>query len=203
MTMTTSSVQGKSNATQKLTLEDFLNYHDGTDNRYELVDGQLKLMSLGSTKHSKIIRFLDRALEAEIARSQQPWIVLASLMGVQSPRGRRWDTCRIPDLMIMSVQEYDEMTDRQAVIPLDQPSPLLVVEVVSESTKSEDYRSKHAEYCVLEIAEYWIVDPIAQQVTVCVFEDGGYTDYIFAGDAVIVSALLPALQLTVAQVLAG
>ncbi|OUC12120.1 MAG: hypothetical protein B0A82_24220 [Alkalinema sp. CACIAM 70d] len=196
-------MQGKSNATPKLTLEDFLNYHDGTDNRYELVDGELKLMAIGTGKHGSIIEFLNDEFRIAIRNAQQPWTSKNSAVGVQSPRGRRWDTCRIPDVTVLPLEQWKMMADRQAVITLDQPPPLLVVEVVSESTKSEDYRSKHAEYCVLEIAEYWIVDPIAQQVTVCVFEDGGYTDYVFAGDAVIVSALLPALQLTVAQVLAG
>jgi Uma2 family endonuclease len=28
-------------ATQKLTFEEYLAYHDGTDTRYELVDGEL------------------------------------------------------------------------------------------------------------------------------------------------------------------
>jgi Uma2 family endonuclease len=41
-------------------------------------------------------------------------------------------------------------------------APLLVVEVVSPSTIAVDYRAKHSEYAVLDIAEYWIVDPLAK-----------------------------------------
>lgn len=38
-------------ATQKLTFEEYLAYDDGTDTRYELVDGELVPMSLGTGKH--------------------------------------------------------------------------------------------------------------------------------------------------------
>ncbi len=46
--------------TQKLTFETYLAYDDGTDTQYELVDGELVPMSLGTGKHGNIIRFLIR-----------------------------------------------------------------------------------------------------------------------------------------------
>jgi Uma2 family endonuclease len=194
----------------KVSLADYLLYNDGTDTRYELVEGVLTPMSLGTVLHSKVIRFLDRELEMAITRSHPEWIVLASLMSVQSPRGRRWDTARIPDLLVMSAAQYEAMTNG-AVIPLNQNPPILVIEVVSPSTKTEDYRSKWIEYCALDISEYWIVDPIDACVTVCVLDEGSYTNYRFMGDEAltsgrsetIVSPVFPGLQLTSAQVLAG
>lgn len=53
------------------------------------------------------------------------------------------------------------------MIELNESPPILVVEVVSESTRTTDYRSKGSEYAVLEISEYWIVDPLEAIVTVC------------------------------------
>ena len=190
----------KSDNLQRLSLADYLAYNDGTDTKYELLDGVLKPMSLGTVKHSKISRFLDRQFDQEIQRSHLEWIVLATLMAVQSPRGRRWDTSRIPDLLVMPVVQYESMTDG-AVITLDQKSPILVVEVVSPSTKTEDYRSKWSEYSVLDIAEYWIVDPIDDCVTVCVLEEGSYTNYRYTNEDAIVSTVFPALELTTSQVL--
>ncbi|MCY7406109.1 MAG: Uma2 family endonuclease [Alkalinema sp. CAN_BIN05] len=93
----------KADNLQRLNLADYLAYNDGTDTRYELLEGVLKPMSLGSVKHSKIIRFLDRQFDQEIQRSHPEWIILATLMAVQSPHGRRWDTSRIPDLFVMPV----------------------------------------------------------------------------------------------------
>lgn len=80
---------------QKLTLQEYLSYVDGTDTRYELVDGNLIPMSLGTGKHGKITKFLERTLDAAIARSDLEWTAERFSIGVQSPRGTRWDTCRI------------------------------------------------------------------------------------------------------------
>lgn len=74
---------------QKLTFEDYQTYDDGTDTRYELVDGNLVPMSLGTGKHGSIIRFLERRFEGAIAQINQPWIALSGLVGVRSPRGTR------------------------------------------------------------------------------------------------------------------
>ncbi len=95
------------------------------------------------------------------------------------------------------------MIGREAVIDLDEPPPLLVVEVVSPSTKTEDYRAKRAEYDILEIPEYWIVDPLSEQIAIFVAEDGLYTPREFCGEEKIQSATFPSLNLTAAQVLAG
>ncbi|WP_026079611.1 Uma2 family endonuclease [Spirulina subsalsa] len=46
----------------KLTFQDYLDHDDGTDVRYELVDGELVVMSLGSGKHGAIAEFLTKML---------------------------------------------------------------------------------------------------------------------------------------------
>ena len=45
-------------ATKKLTFAEYLKYDDGTDNIYELVDGELVAM-LGTGKHGAITKFLE------------------------------------------------------------------------------------------------------------------------------------------------
>ncbi len=46
--------------TQRLTFDAYLAYHDGTDTRYELVDGERFPMSLGTGQHTALIRFLSK-----------------------------------------------------------------------------------------------------------------------------------------------
>jgi hypothetical protein len=65
-----------------------------------------------------------------------------------------------------------------------------------------DYRAKRIEYCVLDILEYWIVDLVDHCVTICVLEEGSYTDHLFTGGSPIASPVFPNLQLTAAQILA-
>ncbi|MGF1568343.1 MAG: Uma2 family endonuclease [Nodosilinea sp.] len=189
--------------TQKLTFEDYLTYSDGTDTRYELVDGELVPMSLGTGQHGMITEFLNDQFRDEIKRQQLPWTAKAMMVGVQSPRGRRWDTSRIPDVTILPLAQWEAMADREAVIHLHEPPPLLVVEVVSDSTKADDYRSKRSEYGLLEIPEYWIVDPLGNKVTLCVLDHQFYDSTEVGADQQIQSPTLPGLRLSASQILAG
>ncbi len=189
--------------TQKLIFEEYLAYNDGTDYRYELVDGELVPMSLGTGKHGAIIRFVARQFEDALAQSGQPWVALPALVGVRSPRGRSWDTSRIPDVTVLTVVQWEAMSDREAVINLNELPPILVVEVVSPSTKADDYRSKRAEYGLLEIPEYWIVDPLEEKITLCILEHQFYDSTEFRGDNLIQSPTFPDINLTTAQILAG
>jgi Uma2 family endonuclease len=190
--------------TKKLTFEEYLAYDDNTDTRYELVDGDLAPMSLGTGKHGAIIRFLERQFEATIEQMGEPWIALpAGLIGIRSPRGTRWDTARIPDVTVLPIEQWASLENKEAVIDLHEPPPLLVVEVVSESTKSADYRAKYSEYSVLDILEYWIVDPLDDRVTVCELNEGLYDMQVFTGDAVIQSSIFKQWRITAAQVLAA
>jgi Uma2 family endonuclease len=189
--------------TNRLTLEEYLKYDDGTDTRYELVNGELVPMSLGTGKHGAILKFLERTFDAEAAQMGQEWTALAGVVGVRSPRAGRWDTVRVPDVVVIPLEQWRNLQNREAVIELNEPSPLLVVEVVSESTKSTDYRAKRAEYSVLDIPEYWIVDPLNAKVTVLTLVEGWYDAAEFVGSDWVRSGTFPNLELTAEQVLAG
>jgi hypothetical protein len=49
---------GMAIATSPMTLQDYLNFEDGTDTRYELVEGELISMSPESDLHDRIASFL-------------------------------------------------------------------------------------------------------------------------------------------------
>ena len=131
--------------TQRFTLEEYLRYDDGTDTLYELVKGELVPMALGTGQHGEVVDFVNIQFRCEIARIGRDWISKQMVIGVQSPRGDRWDTVRIPDVVVIPKEPWRNLQNREAVIRLDESPPLLVVEVVSESTKSIDYRAKRAE----------------------------------------------------------
>ena len=187
-------------ATRKLTFEEYLKHNDGTNTRYELVAGELVAMSLGTGRHGKIIKFVDDTL-AEIQQSGLDWTSQRLTVGVQSPRGYRWDTCRIPDITVLTLEQWSDMDDREAVILAHQAPPKLVIEVVSPTTKTEDYRAKWVKYSALDIVEYWIADPIKNTVTICILDQGRYQDVVYQGSARIISLIFPNLNLTTEQVL--
>jgi Uma2 family endonuclease len=186
---------------QRFSLDEYLTYNNGTDTRYELVNGELKAMSVGTGRHGRIIWYLAKQLDQEFTRLTMSLVALQGTIAVQSPRGGRWDTCRIPDITVLPIAQWDDMQNREAVIRLNEAPPVLIIEVVSPSTERDDYRAKHTEYSVLNIEEYWIVDPEAEKVTICTLIEGRYEDAVIQGDEPLKSALFGELTLTATQVL--
>jgi len=60
---------------------------------------------------------------------------------------------------------------------------------------------KRAEYNVLEIPEYWIVDPLEAKITILSLVEGLYDAQEFKGNQVLQSPTFPALNLTPSEVL--
>jgi Uma2 family endonuclease len=183
--------------TKKLTFAEYLKYNDGTDTKYELVNGELIPMSLGTGKHGAVTKFLERSFDDEIGRIGINWTAQKFSVGVRSPRGGRWDTSRIPDITVLTIEQWESLANREAVIELDEPPPILVV----ESTKTTEYRAKRSEYAVLGISEYWIVDPIDEVLIVCSLIEGFYDAVSFRGEERIISGSFPELNLSAMQVL--
>jgi Uma2 family endonuclease len=199
MTTTTDSHSGR--LRQRLTFAEYLKYTDGTDRRYELVNGELIPMSLGVGQHGEIADFLNGEFRDEIKRMNQPWVSKQMVVGIRSPKGGRWDTCRIPDVMVLSLEQWRTLQTREDIIELNESPPILVVEVVSESTKTVDYRAKRGEYGVLDIPEYWIVDPLLSKVTIFTLNEGWYEPIEFEGLEMIQSPTFPNLHPSVEQIL--
>jgi Uma2 family endonuclease len=182
-----------------LTFEDYLAYDDGTDTRYELVDGELVAMPPESQRNNAIARRLWATLLQHV-----PLDRLAYKDTEVEVMGRR-ARCRIPDLLVHSEESLLALQDQpRATLTRDMPPPALVVEVVSpgEANRSRDYRHKRTEYAARGIAEYWIVDPETRQVTLCQWVDGQYEDTVFQGDEAIQSTVVPQITLTVGQLFA-
>lgn len=190
-------------STARLRLAEYLVYSDGGDTRYELVAGELVPMALPTGRHVQIQKFLSQVFEAEIARQQLPWTTIQGSPGIQSPRGNRWATVRIPDGVVLPLEQWQEMGSREALIRLEEPPPLLVVEVVSEASRAADYRAKRAEYCVLGIGEYWIVDPLEEKVSLLLLHEGWYDVLELKGSERLPSKVFVGLELQAGEILAA
>ena len=192
--MTIAIAKTNKSTKSRVTFADYLTYFDGSDTKYELVDGELVAMSLATGKHGGITKFLERDLDGEIERTGLPWIALQSLVGVRCPRGL--DTVRIPDVVVMQRNDWQALQEREAVIDFDLSAPLLVIEVISPSTKNIGYRAKRTEYAARDIPEYWIIDPLEAKVSVLINSDGWYDVTEFFDSDRLISPTFPELQLT-------
>jgi len=177
---------------QKMTLEEYLNYNDGTDTQYELVNGELIVMPPESDLNQRIVMFLlSHFLQQGIPSYR---LRIGAEIVVSGSRA----TTRLPDLMVLSEELATALEGAsRSTIMIDMPPPQLVVEVVSPGRENadRDYRYKRSEYAARGIAEYWIVDPIQQRVTVLEWVEGLYEERVFQGNQQIISPMLPDLNL--------
>ncbi|MEQ8756295.1 MAG: Uma2 family endonuclease [Coleofasciculus sp. G1-WW12-02] len=183
---------------QKMTLEEYLNYNDGTDTQYELVNGELIVMPPESDLNQRIVMFLlSHFLQQGIPSYR---LRIGAEIVVSGSRA----TTRLPDLMVLSEELATalEGASRSTII-IDMPPPQLVVEVVSPGRENSDrdYRYKRSEYAARGIAEYWIVDPLQQRVTVLEWVEGLYEERVFQGNQQIISPMLPDFDLTSERVI--
>lgn len=181
-----------------MTLEEYLNYDDGTDTRYELVNGELLVMPPESERNRRIAMFL------LVCFSQQGIAPYRLTMKTELVVSGSRATTRLPDLMVLSEELAAALEGAtRSTVTIDMPPPQMVVEVVSPGKENidRDYRYKRSEYAARGIGEYWIVDPMQQRVTLLEWVEGLYEERVFQGNERIVSPLLPNLDLTSEQVM--
>jgi len=180
----------------KMTYEEFLNFDDGTDYLYELENGELIQVASESEINHRIVMLL----VAEFLKMGIPFYRLR--IGSELVVSSRMIGVRIPDLMMFSEELASAMRGaKRSLITLDMPPPMLVVEVVSPDSEKRDYRYKRAEYAARWIPEYWIIDPIAEKVTILEWIEGMYEEKVFQGNKTIVSPQLGSLSLTANELL--
>ncbi|PSB52024.1 Uma2 family endonuclease [Chamaesiphon polymorphus] len=185
-------------ATKFMSLEEYLNYDDGTDTLYELVNGKLIPMPPESFQNQQ----LSISLLIYFSQIGIPARLLVNQIAIAVTGGRA--TARIPDLTVLSEDLALELREtNRSTILADMPPPSLVVEVVSPNQDKRDYRYKRSEYAARQIPEYWIVDPILDKVTILELVEGLYEEKVCTGEEVIASPQFDRFQLTAQQVLTG
>ena len=109
--------------TSKFTFDQYLEYDDGTDNRYELVDGEL----------------VELPPESEPSNWRAMWLMLQLVKQI-NPRLIKIHNCqlqvpgnpqnRYPDLVVLT-EAHLLQTEKRLTITLDMEPPQFVAEVVS------------------------------------------------------------------------
>ena len=125
---------------RRMSVEEYFALPD--DIRAEYVDGVAILMPPGTWDHQSVELNL-----AVAVRSGLTDVVVAAEAGVRTA-GRKY---RIGDVVVMPAGAMPE--GQFAETP-----PLVVVEVLSPSTRSEDTVRKSHEYAAAGVGQYWLVD---------------------------------------------
>ena len=139
----------------KFTYEDYRT--TPADKRYELLDGDLIMVPAPNLKHQKVQRRLGQRLGQFIEERELGEFFFAPCDVVLS------DTDVVqPDLLFVSREREHLLSGGENV----QGAPDLVIEILSPATADRDRGYKRELYGRHGVTEYWLVDPIAETVSV-------------------------------------
>jgi Uma2 family endonuclease len=195
--------------TKTVTFDEFVAwYPENSVNKYELHNGVIVEMPLGTGDHSDVTGFIRLKLSVEIDRRELPY----SIPGDYLLKPVRNDAGYQPDVFVLDRAQLanEPRWKKESIITMG-ASVRLAVEVVSTNWQ-DDYLVKVADYERLGIPEYWVVDYAAlggrrfignpKQPTISVYQlvDGEYQISQFRGDDRVESLAFPELKLTASQI---
>src|SRR5882724_10614623 len=133
----------------KMTVDEYLAWAEGRPGRFELFAGTVYAMTPERAGHATVKYAAQTALLAGIRRSGLPCHMLPDGMTVRIDQ----DTAHEPDALVYCGQELPASA-------IEVPNPVIVIEVLSPSTRHIDASAKLAGYFrISSVRHYLIVDP--------------------------------------------
>jgi Uma2 family endonuclease len=173
----------------RFTYEDYARLPD--DRRYEVIDGELYVTPAPTPYHQLVKQRIEQFLLKHVESRGLGQVLDAPCDVVLS----RFDVLQ-PDIFFVS-------SGRLAVIgeKYISDAPDLVVEVLSPGTRKRDRVFKSKRYARFGVREMWIADPDKKTIEVLVNTDKGFhREGLYAGGDVLLSPLLPGLEVPLARV---
>ncbi|MEW5919672.1 MAG: type II toxin-antitoxin system Phd/YefM family antitoxin [Bacillota bacterium] len=149
---------------RKASYEEFLELTRDTEERYEYIDGEIYLLASPKTAHQIAL--------TELFVIFYNWFQGKKCTPLVAPYDitlkRHPENINVvqPDIMVIC-----DLEEKLGEDDYYKGVPSLLVEILSESTRSKDLIKKLDLYMSCDVGEYWIVNPINKEVTVYLFAD--------------------------------
>jgi Uma2 family endonuclease len=175
-----------------MTAEELLRLPAGMGERYELVSGELKIMSPAGSRHGDIVLEIGMRLRAHVRANR-----LGATFGAETGfvLSRNPDTVRAPDVAFVAAARVPAGGLPDGYFP---GTPDLAVAVISPNEAAAEIHSKVTEYFEAGSRLVWIVYPNNRQVVV--FRSARESLALLADDTLDGGDLLPGFACRVAEI---
>jgi len=171
----------------------YLDYASWDDDiRYELIDGEVYMMSAPLVEHQRILRKLFVQL-ANFLDEKQCEVFIAPFDVCLTGKGDLDDTVVQPDILVIC--DHSKLDEKRY-----NGAPDLVIEILSPSNSRHDRIRKFKKYLQVGVREFWIVDPVEKGVAVHILENGKYVINVYEGDETISVSVLDGCEITLQDV---
>lgn len=156
-----------------------------SDTRAEWVDGKVVVTSPSSAEQDDLNGWLLNIMRPFLDHHDLGSVHGPNLTARFASQRRR----RVPDLLVV-------LKGRQHLVMKNhvEGAPDLIIEIVAPESQTRDRREKYVEYEKAGVREYWIIDPISQQLEAYTLKRGRYAE-IAPEKEVWRSVLLPGFYL--------
>lgn len=172
-----------------MTYADYLKIDD--DNRYEILNGELKMVPAPNTDHQSVIRNLE-FLIWNFVKGKGLGKVFFALTDVVFDDDQVFQ----PDIVFVK-------TEKQKIICKDaiHGIPDIIIEIISPSSTFYDTVEKRDVYQQYGVDEYWLVFPDERAIEVFILENGEYVVHSrIRKDGIIESKALVGLKIDIKEV---
>lgn len=176
----------------KFSYDEFIKLSEASENKYELINGEVYLQASPSFIHQRIVM--------EIASTFHQWFKGKTCIPLTAP----FDIILLKDNIknvvqpdIVVICDLDEMNGNGKYTGI----PTLVIEILSESTRNKDMLKKLDLYLSSGVQEYWIVNPFSNEVYVYFAQQCEIKDYkVYKGSETVKSIVFEQLHMQLEQV---
>lgn len=181
----------------QITYEDYLELVENSEQRYELIDGEIYLMASPLFKHQVAVneifgQFYNWFKDKPCRPLTSPFDV--KLFGHATKFDENPNVVQ-PDILLICDEDKVNEEDKYEGIPT------LIVEVLSKSTKSKDMVKKLDLYMTSGVAEYWLVNTDEKLIYQYVFEEREIQEYVvYTSDTKIVSNAFQGLEIELEEI---
>jgi prevent-host-death family protein len=151
---------------KKVSYEEFMEISEKSILRMEYINGEITIMESPDMKHQELIGRL-HLIFSEYFKDKKCKVFLAPFDVKFIKKDLKEPDVMQPDLLIACDISRDTVTKNSRYMG----TPSLIIEILSQNTRSRDMIDKLNTYMLSGVKEYWIADPKNETILIYCFND--------------------------------